>query len=115
MKIIKIMIAGLGLLAFSALAQDAATSPAVPTEMACEDFTPTTEAEERFAELEGACESIVERGGKLFAKTTAIVRRVTAGSVRLYLPSTDHLLSVLLCGLRAGPLHRAGRARNQFP
>lgn len=94
MKIIKIMIAGLGLLAFSALAQDPATSPAVPTEMACEDFTPTTEAQERFAELEGACEAIVERAGVLYAKTTAIVRRVTAGSVRLYLPATDHTFTI---------------------
>jgi hypothetical protein len=94
MKIIKIMIAGLGLLAFSALAQDPATSPAVPTEMACEDFTPTTEAQQRFADLEGACEAIVERGGVLYAKTTAIVRRVTAGSVRLYLPSTDKTFTI---------------------
>lgn len=94
MKIVKIMIAGLGLLAFSALAQDPATSPAVPTEMACEDFTPTTEAQQRFADLEGACEAIVERGGVLYAKTTAIVRRVTAGSVRLYLPATDHTFTI---------------------
>ena len=94
MKIVKIMIAGLGLLAFSALAQDPATSPAVPTEMSCDDFTPTTEAQQRFAELEGACEAIVERGGVLYAKTTAIVRRSTAGSVRLYLPSTDHTFTV---------------------
>ncbi len=94
MKIIKIMIAGLGLLAFSALAQDPATSPAVPTEMACEDFTPTTEAQRRFAELEGACEAIVERGGVLYAKTTAIVRRVTSASVRLYLPATDHTFTI---------------------
>ena len=94
MKIVKIMIAGLGLLAFSALAQDPANSPAVMTEMSCEDFTPTTEAQRRFAELEGACEAIVERDGVLFAKTTAIVRRVTAGSVRLYLPSTDHTFTI---------------------
>jgi hypothetical protein len=94
MKIVKIMIAGLGLLAFSALAQDPATSPAVPTEMSCDDFTPTTEAQRRFAELEGACEAIVDRGGKLFAKTTAIVRRVTAGSVRLYPPPPDHTFTV---------------------
>ena len=64
MKIVMIMIAGLSLLAFSALAQDPATSPAVSTEMSCDDFTPTTEAQRRFAELEGACEAIVDRGGK---------------------------------------------------
>lgn len=91
MKIAKIVIAGLSLLAFGAQAQ---TGGATPTEMACEDFEPTTEAQRRFAELEGACESIVERDGKLYAKTTAVVRRVTAGSVRLYLPSTDHTFTV---------------------
>ena len=94
MKIVKIMIAGLGLLAFSALAQDPANAPAVPTEMSCDDFVATTEAQQRFKDLEGACESIVERDGVLYAKTTAIVRRVTAGSVRLYLPSTDHTFTI---------------------
>lgn len=91
MRLGRIIIAGLSLLAFSAQAQQ---SGAIPTEMSCDDFVPTTEAQRRFADLEGACEAIVERNGALYAKTTAIVRQVTAGSVRLYLPATDKTFTV---------------------
>lgn len=93
MKMGRIMIAALSLLAFCAQAQQS-SSGAKPTEMSCDDFVPTNEAQRRFAQLEGACEAIVERNGELYAKTTAIVRRVTPGSVRLYLPATDHTFTV---------------------
>ena len=64
------------------------------TELSCDDFKPTPEALERYKNLEGACEAIVERDGELFAKFTAVVRRVRGNSVTLHLPATDHTFVV---------------------
>lgn len=78
----------------------AATAGAqVMTELRCSDFRPTPEALERYAELEGACEGVVDRDGELYAKFTAIVRRV---SVERYI--------CLRRTTRSGsdPIHRTG-------
>jgi hypothetical protein len=64
------------------------------TELSCDDFKPTPEALERYKNLEGACEAIIERDGELYAKFTAIVRRVRGSSVTLHLPATDHTFVV---------------------
>ena len=57
--------------------------------LSCDDFRPTPEALERFPNLEGACEAIVERDGELFGLFRAVVRRSTHTSVTLRLPATD--------------------------
>jgi hypothetical protein len=60
------------------------------TALSCSDFRPTNEALERFPDLAGACEGIVDRDGELYAKFPAIVRRASGSGVTLYLPSTNH-------------------------
>ncbi len=60
------------------------------TELSCNDFRPTPEAQERFPNLKGACERIVERDGELHAQFTAIVRRVRGNNLTLHLPATGH-------------------------
>ena len=64
------------------------------SELACADFKPSPQALERFPDLIGACESIVERDGELYGKFTAIVRRATATTATLYLPATEHTFKV---------------------
>ncbi len=58
------------------------------TALSCNDFRPTNEAIERFPDLLGACEGIVDRDGELYAKFRAVVRRVFGNNVTLYLPAT---------------------------
>ena len=58
--------------------------------LTCADFRPTPEALERFPNLAGACEAIVERDGELYAKFTAVVRRVRGSNVTLHLPATGN-------------------------
>jgi hypothetical protein len=67
---------------------------ATPTALTCVDFVPTDEALERFPNLEGACEAVVERNGELYGQFRAVVRRARARSVTLYLPVTDHTFTV---------------------
>lgn len=64
------------------------------TALSCDDFKPTPEAMERFSNLKGACEGIVDRDGELYAKFSAVVRRAAGNSVTLYLPATDHTFRV---------------------
>lgn len=65
-----------------------------PSALTCADFVPTQEALDRFPNLRGACEAIVERDGELFARFTAVVRRVSGNNVTLYLPATDNTFRV---------------------
>jgi hypothetical protein len=65
-----------------------------PTELACRDFKPTAEAAQRFADLKGACEAVVEINGRLYAKVKAVVRRASSSAVTLNLPATDHTFTV---------------------
>ena len=67
---------------------------ATPTALSCSDFRPTQEALDRFPDLIGACEAVVERDGQLYGKFTAVVRRSSVSSVTLYLPATDRTFSV---------------------
>ncbi len=99
-------------LALSAgMAFAAEDSGATPTALSCADFVPTDEALERFPDLVGACESVVERDGELYGLFRAVVRRVVGNSVTLYLPVTDHTFKadpnsqarVLLDGVKARP------------
>jgi len=71
------------------------------TALSCDDFKPTPEALERFTNLKGACEGIVELNDELYAKFTAIVRRAAGNNVTLYLPATEHTFRV-----QADPSHR---------
>ncbi len=109
MKMSKYLAAALAFVAFGA------HGAAKPTGITCDDLRvwlePTPEALERFAELRGSCEGVVERNGKLYMMTTAIVRRSGNVTTTLYLPSTDHTFDVtprpesrvILSGLKVRP------------
>jgi hypothetical protein len=64
------------------------------TQLSCKDFIPTQEARERFPDLAGACEGVVERDGELYGIFRAEVRRVHGNNVTLHLPATDHTFTV---------------------
>jgi hypothetical protein len=64
------------------------------TALSCADFRPSQEAIERFPDLVGACEGVVEMNGELYGRFAAVVRRISADSVRLYLPATQHTFTV---------------------
>ncbi len=72
----------------------AAESGAQPSALTCADFVPTEAALERFPDLLGACEDVVERDDELYGLFRAVVRRATSRSVTLYLPVTDHTFEV---------------------
>jgi len=76
------------------LAANAWSQAASGTNLTCADFKPTQEALDRFPDLMGACDAVVERDGELYGRFTAIVRRVGVNSVTLYLPATDNTFSV---------------------
>jgi len=62
--------------------------------LTCSDFRPTPEAIERYPNLVGACEAIVERDGELFGMFRIVVRRVSGSRLTLYLPATDKTFNV---------------------
>ena len=64
------------------------------TQLSCKDFIPTQEARERFPDLAGACEGVVEREGELYGLFRAEVRRVRGSNITLHLPATDHTFTV---------------------
>ena len=64
------------------------------TALSCSDFNPTEEAIERYPDLIGACEAVVERDGELYGRFKTVVRRVGVRNVTLYLPATDHTFTV---------------------
>ncbi len=59
------------------------------TALSCNDFRPTNEAIERYPNLVGACEGIVERNGELYVQFGAVIRRVIGNNVTLHLPATN--------------------------
>ena len=64
------------------------------TQLSCKDFIPTQEARDRFPDLAGACEGVIERDGELYGLFRAEVRRVRGTNVTLHLPATDHTFTV---------------------
>ena len=64
------------------------------TQLSCKDFIPTQEARERFPDLAGACQGVVERDGELYGLFRAEVRRVRGTNITLHLPATDHTFTV---------------------
>jgi hypothetical protein len=64
------------------------------TQLSCKDFIPTEEARQRFPDLEGACEGIVERDGELYGLFRVEIRRVYGNRLTLHLPATDHTFTV---------------------
>jgi hypothetical protein len=64
------------------------------TGLSCRDFIPTEEARQRFPDLAGACEGIVERDGELYGLFRAEIRRVYGNRITLHLPATDHTFTV---------------------
>jgi len=91
MKRLKYLVIGLALAAMQPAV--AAVEP-TPSELTCADFKPTPEAAQRFADLKGACEAIVEIDGRLYAQVRAVVRKASSSSVTLNLPVTDHTFTV---------------------
>jgi hypothetical protein len=76
------------------LAANGWSAEAIPTALTCDDFVATQEALDRFPDLEGACEAVVERDGELYGLFRAVVRRAGSRTVTLYLPVTDHTFRV---------------------
>ena len=76
-------------LLLGALLATGAASAQEPTALSCSDFRPTEEALERFPNLIGACEGIVERDGELFGLFRGVVRSVRGTQMTIYLPATD--------------------------
>ena len=64
------------------------------TQLSCKDFVPTDEARQRFPDLAGACEGIVERDGELYGLFRAEIRRIYGNRITLHLPATDHTFTV---------------------
>ncbi len=67
---------------------------AQPTTLSCNDFRPTPAALDRFPELVGACQGVVEINGELYAKFEAVVRRVVGRALTLYIPAVDRTMRV---------------------
>lgn len=81
-------------LAAALLSTGAWSAEVAETALSCADFRPTPEALERFPDLEGACEAVVERDGELYGRFAAIVRRAGNRTATLYVPVTDHTFTV---------------------
>ena len=77
-----------------ALVLAAAVQAQEPTALSCSDFRPTPAALERYPQLEGACEAVVERGGELYVLYRAVVRRSSSRRVVLYIPAVDRTVEV---------------------
>jgi len=71
-----------------------ALAESTPTALTCADFKPTQEALDRFPDLLGACQAVVERDGQLYGQFPATVRRASFRSVTLYLPVSDHTFTI---------------------
>jgi len=85
----------LKLLLISIALMSAATAGAQEVSaLSCSDFRPTPEALERYPNLAGACEAIVERDGELFGMFRIIVRRVSGNRLTLHLPATGKTFNV---------------------
>ena len=80
--------------ACSLLSTEARASDSSATGLSCRDFVPTEEAVERYPDLIGACEAVVERNGELYGQYTAEVRRVSRHSITLHLPATRHTFTL---------------------
>ena len=79
---------------FAAALLSVSASAQEMTQLSCKDFIPTQEARERFPDLAGACEGVVERDGELYGLFRAEVRRVRGNNITLHLPATDHTFTV---------------------
>ena len=82
------------LLLLGALFATGAASAQEATALSCNDFRPTPEAIERFPNLIGACEAIVERDGELFGLFRAVVRRNNSSVLTVHLPATGNTFRV---------------------
>ena len=82
------------LLILAAVLASASAGAQEMTALSCSDFRPTQEALDRFPNLAGACEGIVERDGELFGMFRGEIRRISGNTIRVYLPATDHTFTV---------------------
>jgi hypothetical protein len=89
--LLRLVPAALCLLPFTA---GNAWAESTPSALTCADFRPTQAALERFPDLVGACQEVVERDGELYGKFPATVRRASYNSVTLYLPVADHTFTI---------------------
>ena len=86
LRVIALILTG-SLLSLSATGQEM-------TGLSCKDFLPTEEARQRFPDLAGACEGVIERDDELYGLFRAEVRRVRGNNITLHLPATDHTFTV---------------------
>jgi hypothetical protein len=82
------------LLILGTLLMTATASAQEVSALTCADFRPTPEALERYPNLAGACEAIIERDGELYGLFRAVVRRVRGNNVTMHLPATDKTFTV---------------------
>ena len=78
------------LLVLAALLASASAGAQEMSALTCNDFRPTDEALERFPDLVGACEGVVERDGELYAMFRGVIRRSRGQWITVHLPATDH-------------------------
>ena len=86
LRVIALILTG-SLLSLSATGQEM-------TGLSCKDFLPTEEARQRFPDLAGACEGVIERDDELYGLFRAEVRQVRGNNITLHLPATDHTFTV---------------------
>ena len=93
MKMIKLLAVACAFCASSAYAADPVLS-----DMTCEQlrdqYEATAEAQERYADLRGSCDSVYTINDALYAKVKAVIRNVRGSKVTLYVPATDHTFDV---------------------
>ena len=93
MKLVTALAVGCTFFAASVYAVDPVRSETTCAQLA-DQYEPTAEAKERFADLAGSCEGVYEINGANYVRSQAIVRSVRGNRVKLYMPATDHTFEV---------------------
>lgn len=93
MKVVKLLAVTCAFCASSAYAVDPVLSETTCDQLA-EKYEPTAEAQARYADLKGSCDSVHTINGALYVKAKAVIRRVRNNEITLYLPATDHTFKV---------------------
>ena len=93
MKLINTIVVACAFGAVSAYAADPLLSETTCAQLG-EKYEVTAEAQERLADLKGACEGVYDVNGSLYVRVAAVIRRVVGSRVQLYLPATDHTFMV---------------------
>jgi len=93
MKLVKTIVVACAFSAVSAYAVEPVRSETTCEQLG-ETYEVTAEAQERFADLKGACEGVYDINGSLYVRSEATIRSIVGKRVQLYLPATDHTFAV---------------------